>query len=250
MNETQEVLFSAILASCVIFLLIEVQNKARIAHGSEPDDCHSVRIFNTEGSTDGLRLLVIAGMHGNEPAPSHAAHYLIKEMLIAKGHVRWIPEANWCGIAKGERHLSGVPDALKDLNKNFSVSGCRGRVAEAICSHIEWADVVLDCHEGWGFSHIHKTSMGSSIVPNKYANDLAVSMVEEINTYIEKDWQHFQLLTDVPSPKGTLRNYCTKKKKPYILLETTGQNDVQPLKKRKAQVILAIKHLCFLLDIQ
>ena len=98
-------------------------------------------------------------------------------------------------------------------------------------------DFVLDFHEGYDFHKINENSLGSTIT---YTNDITgkakeigKKLVEKINKTIENDKKKFTLLDYNYKPiEGTLLEYLSGLNISGILIETTGQNNIQPLQKR------------------
>jgi hypothetical protein len=110
---------------------------------------------------------------------------------------------------------------------------------------VQQAEWVLDFHEGWGWHQKHPESYGSTLIPGTTgaSEEVASKIVEYINTFIETDWKQFLNYT-VPAHHGTLRAFCNDTNTPYILVETTGQNDIQSLDIRKKQCVRIIEKLC------
>lgn len=90
----------------------------------------------------GPRLLVVGGVHGDEPSGALAAKALAKGPVPKRGALLLLPEANPEALAAGERS-QGVPAV--DLNRTFPGTGS-SRPA-TIFALARRADLVLDLHE-------------------------------------------------------------------------------------------------------
>ena len=69
-------------------------------------------------------------------------------------------------------------------------------------------------------------------------------MIESINKTISNENHKFNLLTKKNKnclPKGSLGCYSQKNKKNYILIETTGQDNIQKLEFRVKQDLILLK---------
>ena len=121
------------------------------------------------------------------------------------------------------------------------------------------SDFILDFHEGWGWHRKNKTSMGSSITPSvtDKSKQIAEIFLDTINKNIKNDNEKFVILTndidllnldryghsestEIP---GSLRYYLNLINKDYILIETTGQDNIQPIDIRVKQNEIFINKL-------
>jgi hypothetical protein len=97
-------------------------------------------------------------------------------------------------------------------------------------------DLILDFHEGWGFHKINPTSIGSTVTVSKNMKELGNIIINNLNKIIKKEDYKFILLDDICDIDSTLGCYSNNNNMNYILVETTGQNDIQPLEIRHAQI--------------
>ncbi|MFP6854710.1 MAG: succinylglutamate desuccinylase/aspartoacylase family protein, partial [Opitutales bacterium] len=63
-------------------------------------------------------VMIVGGMHGNEPAGARAAEQ-IRHWPIKRGQLIVLPKANWTGLKAGIRFVPNSSKALRDLNRNF-----------------------------------------------------------------------------------------------------------------------------------
>lgn len=190
-------------------------------------------------------------MHGNEPAGSEALNELVKTLKLKKGELIVIPKVNEFGLMFGTRYnLSLDPD----INRNYEENGGRCEKSRSITKIISNADLVIDLHEGWGFHLVSPNSIGSTISPssNILGQTISKKCVDMINKTISMPTHKFQVLgkrsCEIPN---SLACYCERKQIPYILVETPGQNNVQPLELRKKQHLIIVKTaLAYLHDLR
>ena len=106
----------------------------------------------THSGVEGPTLLVLGGVHGNEPGGWMAADG-IAEWEPARGSLLVAPRANVTAISLFER----TTDALGDLNRLYPGSFDAELPMARMAAHIVdvarryEVDVVLDLHESWGF---------------------------------------------------------------------------------------------------
>jgi len=202
----------------------------------------------------GNTILLISGTHGNEPAGSETIKYLQREINnkninLKRGKLILIPEVNYCALRLGIRFMPLVGD----INRKYPQSNnekCNNIIINNIINLALNADFVIDFHEGWGFNKINKKSMGSTITPSntQVSLKMAQKVLKELNKNIEEKQKKFIILTNNIPPnkeeydynksidiKGSLRYFMNINKKNYLLVETSGQDNIQPLHVRIEQ---------------
>ena len=194
-----------------------------------------------DSGRSGPTVLIVAGIHGNEPAPPRVACELAPP---ERGRLWVLPRANRPALAAGSRFMLGHPHA--DLNRNFPHGprrDARGALARAL-----WAatvaiapDWVLDLHEGWGYSSRGR-SMGSSIVwvPDARVSErtepLTKLLLARVNETIERPHKRFTLLQ--PGPGGSFARSVTEVLAiPSLVFETTW---IEPMDVRVRQQHLLV----------
>jgi hypothetical protein len=205
-----------------------------------PAPAERAAVFVRTGAASGPTLLVVAGIHGNEPAPPHAAKALVTS-AIDRGRLVIVPEVNRAALAKKSRHTPGA--RFLDLNRNFPVAGRpspRGRLASELWRVVERErpDFVVDLHEGFDFNRKNAKSVGSSVtyVPHSrggaQAGRLGRQLIRSVNDTIDDPSRHFTLIA--PGPEGSFaRSVAEELGVPSLVLETTRVG--QPLELRIAQ---------------
>lgn len=99
-------------------------------------------VIARDSGRPGPRLLVVGGIHGDEPSGALTAKALAKDPVPKRGALLLLPEANPEALAAGERS-QGAPAV--DLNRTFPGTGT-SRPAR-IFALARSADLVLDLHE-------------------------------------------------------------------------------------------------------
>jgi len=198
---------------------------------------NDITIQELDTHIPGPNVLIVGGTHGNEPAGTFAIENLNFE--LKRGKIIMVPRANKLGLLLNTRYL---PHKLlnRDLNRNYPRE--EGEfpldfISSKICNLAKKADFIIDLHEGWGYNLLTPESLGSGVYPGntKEAIVLAHNTVDKLNESISIPYKKFVVgLNNHPELKS-LRNYCVLNNKNYILVETTGQNDIQPLHIRVQQ---------------
>ena len=181
----------------------------------------------------------LGSTHGNEPAGYFALKSTIKNMPnTINGTLTIIPAVNQCGLAMNTRNN---PYDNSDINRNYPGNTL---INSKITKLISAADWVVDLHEGWGFHHLNPDSVGSGIYPGDTpeAKRLCDHLVKHINMTITEPHKKFVTFA-LPAIHGSLREHCIKHKKHYILVETSGIDDIQPLPLRIAQQEMIIREI-------
>jgi hypothetical protein len=199
--------------------------------------CNGVRHYNITSNKPGPYTVIIGATHGNEPAGFFALQkYIDNPPEIKSGKITIIPSVNSCGLAINKRHN---PIGDYDINRNYSSDTFLNKQIEKMIKEADW---VIDLHEGWGFHRLNNQSIGSGVYPgySKEADKLADILVDKVNETINEDYKKF-ITFNLPIVKGSLRDYC--KNKNYILIETSGIGNVQPLPLRVSQQTLFIENI-------
>ncbi len=187
----------------------------------------------------GPTVLVVGGMHGNEPAGSRAAEQ-IRRWPIVRGKLLVLPQVNRLGLAA---NIRWAPDyrndrEKRDLNRNFP-QGKGMKPLTPLCQavwefiskrHPDW---VFDLHEGFDFHHLNPKSVGSSIITFPEGAAVARIMLDAVNAGIDPRRQ-FDLLAKSGPVNGSLARACGKLlgAKSFIL-ETTFKDQAVSLRTRQ-----------------
>lgn len=217
---------------------------------------HSTITFGPPGESEEAeeaktpKLGILASLHGNEIAGFRACARLIVNGWFSKMAVEKkmiiivIPAGNPYGLRNGIRWSSNK--SKPDINRNFGSEEGDDIISSQIIKALSDCDLVLDFHEGWGFYKQGTGSVGSTLMATKteagLAAKLAPKIVETLNAGIENPTKKFTAILDNQCDiKKTFRCYMQEHKKEYILTETSGQNNIQPIELRMRQVYTVIK---------
>lgn len=229
--------------------------------------CNNLEYFryNTSKSGENIKtILILGGIHGNEPAGSRAIYQLMNDLndnkIQTKHRLILIPYVNYCALTLDTRYILGIGD----LNRKFPIkidynANDLHPIIKKILLFVNEADIVLDFHEGWGFYKDNVGSIGSTITPSNTDNSLIYSknLYDKVNDTINETYKKFTILvendnlikTDTDkygkneNIKHTLRYYANLKQKDYLLIETSGQNNIQDLDVRIKQARIIIDYI-------
>jgi hypothetical protein len=249
-----------LIVLAIIIIIYHFYLTYNVCSGSDSIDIFT---FKSEDYKDGDKIiLIIGGTHGNEPAGYYAIKSLMNDLTENKIKLKsckliLIPQVNYCGLKLGLRF---IPE-IGDLNRKYPITPdgkSSNSIIKKIMEQVKISDFVLDFHEGWGFNRLNGDSMGSTITPTNTELSFNISrdLFSNINKNL-KDHKRFRILTtnlalvksdpdlfavetDIP---GSLRFYCNIINKDYILIETTGQNNIQELSVRINQNLFIINHI-------
>lgn len=168
---------------------------------------HELHVFHIRGKNPGKTLLIIGGIHGNEPGGFLAAdHYA--NVSLEQGNLIVVPRTNLASILTNHRGKFG------DLNRRFSADLDENNNADKIIIVLKelmaQSDLVLNLHDGSGFyrekwidklhnpfrygqalmsdSDVYKDGKSGEVI--KLA-DLGRKIVEKVNSSIEKEEYKF-----------------------------------------------------------
>lgn len=206
---------------------------------------NEIKVFKFCNGKPKFRLGIVASVHGNEPAGFRACVRLMSKDWFKEWkniEIVVIPAGNPYGLRNGIRWSRYL---LKpDINRNFGSESGDDPISRQILKAVKSCDMVLDFHEGWGYYLEGKGSVGSTLMctDTKLAHVVAVTAQRALNASIENPIKKFTVIGDKQCDiKQTLRCYMHKKGILYILTETSGQNNIQPIELRMYQVITIIK---------
>lgn len=166
-------------------------------------ELHVYRIFGRE---PGKTVLIIGGIHGNEPGAYLAADRYV-DLSLRRGNLIIVPRANLLAILANDRGLTG--DYNRKFNADLKKDNLEDQVIVVLKQLIRESDVLLNLHDGSGFfrseyiDSLHNPyRFGQSIIVDceNYSLDDGSSMplgeiarrvVEKVNSQIEDEQFHF-----------------------------------------------------------
>lgn len=213
-----------------------------LAPGTRYETPYQVRDSGRPGPT----VLVVGGVHGDEPAGACAAA-VIAGWSRRHGRLAVLPRANLMALHAATRNLPGEPAAQANLNRCFPPEDQpdaqpQGPLATAIWTWVQALrpDWIFDLHEGYGVRGAGSQSVGSSVIHLRRpaAEALATRMVAAVNATVSDPKLQFVRLAGAVS--GSLARAggrlpgCNS-----MILETTSRS--QPLERRVAQHLLLMR---------
>jgi len=159
-----------------------------------------------------------------------------QELYLKRGKIIFIPTVNYCGLQLNNRNHNTVGD----INRLYDIAN-KNIINKLIAGFTNNTDFIIDFHEGYTYANNSNNSLGSTITPSEtiLAELVANKVVENINKDIIIDYKKFKIYKE-KNIIGSLRDYAVKLKLNYLLVETTGQNNIQPLEIRVNQCISVI----------
>lgn len=189
----------------------------------------------------GPTILIIGGMHGNEPAGAAAAEQ-IASWNIGRGTLVIVPQANALALQARKRRTPGLTGNAGDLNRAFPIGGKpRKGIATALWSLVETykPDWVIDLHEGYDFHRSNRKSVGSSIIHSaqKRAQTLATKMIAAVDATIKSAAQRFdRIQTQVA---GSLARAAWENAGiPSMIIETTTKTHALSYRVRQHRLLV------------
>lgn len=191
---------------------------------------------------NGPTLLVIGGIHGNEPGSYFAAAILSQYYTITKGNLWIVPNLNALSIAMNSRGING------DMNRKFSDINATDpdyNIVQDIKKIIidPKIDLILNLHDGHGFYRkeyqntiFNPSAWGQTCVIDQNTLDgehlykdldkIAVAVGQEINNGLIKDHHCFTIRNtntrfDDEAMRHSLTFFAINNNKPAFAIETS-----------------------------
>ena len=182
----------------IFFLIIFIYLNAANLHFS---------LYKKDG-IPGNTLLVIGGIHGNEPGGYYAPSFLVKYYKIIKGSLWIVPNLNFDSIIKFRRGIYG------DMNRKFAYISKYDKdydIVKDIKKIIlnPKIDLILNLHDGHGFyrdswqnSIFNPAAWGQTCIidqekikTKKFGNlgEIARKVSSNLNTDLQKDYHFFNV---------------------------------------------------------
>jgi len=231
----------------IIFILIIIITALIIYYKSTINNiCYKEpEYFEYVGKEKGPTILIIGATHGNEPAGYYAIkEYMNKlnkqELILKKGKIIFIPSVNYCGRQLNKRNHNTVGDInrlYRDIENNNIIN-------KLIINFSKTSDFIIDFHEGYDYANKSDETLGSTITPAETEKSLEAAniVINNLNKIIDTDYKKFKINHN-KKISGTFREYADINKFNYILVETTGQRDVQHLDIRTEQCVNIINSI-------
>jgi len=199
-------------------------------------------IKHETSKNEGPTLLVIGGIHGNEPGSYFAASILSQYYTINKGNLWVVPNLNALSIAMNSRGING------DMNRKFAdinASDPDIKIVQEIQQIITnpKVDLILNLHDGHGFYRkeykntiFNPSAWGQTCVidqesldgdhPYKDLDKIALAVRQEVNNGLIEDHHCFAIRNtntrfDDEAMKHSLTFFAINHNKPAFAIETS-----------------------------
>ncbi len=165
-------------------------------------------LYKKEGEKPGNTLLVIGGIHGNEPGGYYAPSFLVRYYTVTKGSLWVVPNLNFDSIVKFRRGIYG------DMNRKFakiSKNDKDYKIVRDIQKIIlnPQVDMILNLHDGHGFyrgswqnSIFNPAAWGQACIidqekikTSKFGDlgKIAAEVSSVLNTDLKKNFHYFNV---------------------------------------------------------
>lgn len=245
---------TALLAILIILLFVYVARSCMHTYREKNIDSPRMRSYyfpvsvsdSVSDSRESCATIgFLAGVHGNEPAGATTLQALVDSGWFAHAaneyrvNIVVVPRANESGLRKGVRWTGNFMH--HDLNRSFTSERGDGVLAGELLHAFAQADIVIDFHEGWGWHRITPASIGSTVSPtqteSRISDAVARKIIDNLNADISDPDYAFTFLPHISCDiRSTLSCHMEKAGREYILIETTGQKNIQPLHVRAEQI--------------
>jgi len=191
----------------------------------------------------GPTVMLIGGIHGNEPAGARAVRQ-IADWRLERGTLLCVARANVLALAADQRRTPDLPNDQSDLNRQFPKEPDAqpvGALAKALWQLVRDTDPdwLIDCHEGFDFTQENPNSVGSSViaVAHDQARARADEMLAAVNADIEVESRRF--VRKINPVKGSLaRSAFDRLGVRSMILETTKKAQRLPVRTRQHRVMV------------
>lgn len=228
----------------------------------------NVQLIKKENSDSNITLLVIGGIHGDEPGGYFSASILATNYKINSKNLWIVPNLNQSSIQKNTRGMNG------DMNRKFSkIKDEDGdkKIIDEIKEIIlrQNVSLVLNLHDGNGF--YRKTDKGSIFNPNAWGqtcvidqcilskdqpfgdlNNIALNIKNRINKKLIKDHHTFDVKNtntkfDDEAMQLSLTYFAVTNNKPAFAIESS--KNLSSLSQKVFYHLLAIEEFMNLMEI-
>jgi len=229
----------------------------------------NVQLIKKENTDSNTTLLVVAGIHGNEPGGYFSASILATNYTITSKNLWIIPNLNSASIVKNRRGIHG------DMNRKFAYMKQNDKdkkivkeVKNIILS--PKVSLVLNLHDGHGF--YRKKNQGSIFNPNAWGqtcvidqcnlkikqpfgslNEIAIEVANSVNKKLLKKHHIFDVKNtntkyDDEAMQLSLTYFSVTNNKPAFAIETS--KNLSSLSEKVFYQLLAIEEYMKIMGIK
>lgn len=235
-----------IIILILILIILIILNQI---HNKKENFSQNLDVYYFDFNSD-KNVLILGGVHGNEPAGSKVAFQLINDIndgYESKYNLIIIPEVNKSGLLFNMRNnISNFK--LVDLNRQYpdkkGIHYSDNYIANNIIKLINECYFSIDLHEGWGYHLQNPKSIGSTIYFTISDDEKKLNyIIDKINKTINENYKKFSLLYPGDDVPKSLSYYCYINNLRHFLIEISGQNNLQPMNIRINQGIFLVKKI-------
>ena len=228
---------TALIGLAALLAPLTAQHEATLAEGTRFETSY----ITVDSGRSGPTVLLLGGVHGNEPAGARAARQ-IAGWTLARGKLVVVPRANVLALEAGKRRTPGLPKDESDLNRQFprrKGERPRGELATALweLTRRTQPDLVVDLHEGYDFTRINPKSVGSSVIASDDAREHAQRMIAALDPTIENSKKRFKL-KGPPIETSLARAAHEVLGIPSMICETTTKDQQLTLRVRQHRILV------------
>jgi len=158
---------------------------------------YATDLYIIESGKPGPVVMIVGGVHGNEPAGYTAAGH-ITDWDIKKGTLLVLPQANKRADERNVRYIRREGDLNRDFPQSAS-ERADNTLSRAIWSVLKKYDVewLMDMHEGYDYcKNPSNSSVGQSVVyyPSRGTYSVVSEIRDNINDDISNSYKKFSLI--------------------------------------------------------
>ena len=229
----------------------------------------NIQLIKKENQDSNTTLLVIAGIHGDEPGGYFAASILSTHYNITSKNLWVVPNLNQKSIQKNQRGIHGdMNRKFASIKKNDKDAEIIKEIKEIILS--EQVSLVLNLHDGHGF--YRKENHGKIFNPNAWGqtcvidqcnllnqnqpfgnlNSIALSVRDRMNKKLIKKHHSFNVKNtktkfDDEAMQLSLTYFAVTNNKPAFAIESS--KNLSSLSQKVFYQLLAIEEFMNIMDI-
>ncbi len=200
--------------------------------------------YVSSGSERGPTVMIVGGIHGDEPAGARAADQ-IRHWPLERGRLIVVPRANVGGLAAFTRLMPHKSETISNLNRNFPRTGGPGEAASILSqslwhlAEVERPDWLFDLHEGVGFRASGDDSVGSSVIcfEDPEVDRMVALVLAAVNEGIEDSGRHFVRLRK-PADGSLVRAAHERLDSHALILETTKKDQRLATRIRQHRIMV------------
>jgi len=207
-------------------------------------DNYKTEYYILEGKTDGPKILIDAGIHGDEIAGIYACDTVLKYININKGTLILVPRVNLPAINKNKR------TANVDLNHVFPGNRDGNLYEERLAYEFMnligelKPDVVINLHEAWTrydknlYEKKKDKSFGQTFITNSETpSDFLINVLFDVNGKIDSEDDEFRIQYFPFKSNHSMDNIIAVHNIPSYTVETLR---ILPLEQRIDYQIICI----------